>query len=47
VIAFLGLFLRSTTIVRRVPPYALDGIAAVMITAYRLYFLRLAYLGSA
>ena len=48
VIALLGITLRGTGVFRRVPPYVLDGIAAVMVTAYGLYFLRLAVLaGSA
>ena len=33
------------TVFQRIPPYVLDGVAAVMVTAYGLYFLRLAYLG--
>ncbi|CAM2883399.1 hypothetical protein JHFBIEKO_2505 [Methylobacterium mesophilicum] len=41
-IALLAGVLRGTGVFRRVPPYVLDGIAAVMVTAYGLYFLRLA-----
>lgn len=47
VIALLGLLLPNTGLFGRVPPYVLDGIAAVMVTAYGFYFLRLAYLGAA
>lgn len=46
VIAGLALLLRNTGLFRQVPPYVLDGIAAVMVTAYGVYFLRLAYLGT-
>ena len=46
VIALLGLLLRNTGLFHRVPSYLLDGIAAVMVTAYGLYFLWLAYRGA-
>jgi uncharacterized membrane protein len=46
VIALLGVALRSTRAFRRVPPYMLDGIAAVMVTAYGFYFLHLAVAAS-
>lgn len=45
VIAALGVVLRGIGLFRRVPPYVLDGIAAVTVSAYGVYFLRLAYLG--
>lgn len=47
VIALLGLLLRNAGIFRRVPPYVLDGLAAVMVTGYGAYFLWLAYSGAA
>lgn len=47
VVVLLGLLLRSVRIFRRVPPYVLDGIAAVMVTGYGVYFLWLAYSGAA
>ncbi|MGY2049151.1 hypothetical protein [Methylobacterium sp. JK268] len=46
VIVLLGLLLRNAGIFRRVPPYVLDGIAAVMVTGYGVYFLWLAYSGA-
>lgn len=46
-ITLLALLLRKTGLFRRVPPDLLDGIAAVMVTAYGLYFLRLACLAVA
>lgn len=46
VIGLLGLLLRRTGVFRRVPPYVLDGIAAMTVTAYGIYFFRLAYLGT-
>lgn len=36
--------LRQTDLFQRVPPYVLDGLAALMVTAYGIYFLRLAVL---
>lgn len=47
VIALLGLLLRNAAIFRRVPPYVLDGIAAVMVAGYGAYFLWLASSGAA
>lgn len=39
VIAMLGIVLRGIGVFRRIPPYVLDGVAAVTVTAYGLYFL--------
>ncbi|WP_342163165.1 hypothetical protein [Methylobacterium sp. SD21] len=39
VIAMLGIVLRGIGVFRRIPPYVLDGVAAVAVTAYGLYFL--------
>ena len=46
VIVLLGVALRGTRVFRRVPPYVLDGIAAVMVTTYGFYFLHLAVTAS-
>ncbi|AYO83175.1 hypothetical protein ABID82_003309 [Methylobacterium sp. PvP062] len=47
VTASLGLLLRNAVNFRRGSPDVLDGIAAVMVTGYGVYFLWLAYPGAA
>ena len=42
VIGLLGVGLGKAGVFRRIPPYVLDGIAAVMVTGYGVYFLVLA-----
>jgi len=46
VVGLLGLLLRHTGLFRRVPPDVLNGVAALTVTTYGIYFLRLAYLGT-
>ncbi|WP_187278720.1 hypothetical protein [Methylobacterium sp. WL12] len=41
-VATLAFALGGTGIFRKVPPYVLDGVAALMVTAYGAYFLSLA-----
>ncbi|WP_289014324.1 hypothetical protein [uncultured Methylobacterium sp.] len=45
-IGLIGGAMRGTGAFRRVPSYVLDGMAALMVTAYGLYFLRLAWVGA-